>query len=97
MQRIRRGEGNPSVRNLEALAKPFGARAIDLLADPQAQENYKPTAVVDLKLLREAPREERELLEGYREASHEVQEIMLELARKAIKKRDFELRSEQND
>ena len=45
----------------------------------------------------EPPRDERELLQGYRDASEEVQEIMLELARKATKKKDFEWRSEKND
>lgn len=97
VQRIRRGEGNPSVRNLESLAKPFGARAIDLLADPDAHYNQQSAVNVSFPAVKDPPAEERELLLGYRVASHEVREIMLDLARKATVKKDFDLRSEKND
>ena len=41
--------------------------------------------------------DERELLQGYRDASQEVREILLDLARKASRKKDFGPRSERND
>jgi len=45
----------------------------------------------------EPNQDERELLHGFREASQEVKEIMLDLARKASKKNDCTERGERND
>ena len=45
----------------------------------------------------ETPLDERELLQGYRDASQEVREILIDLARKATRKKDFGPRSERND
>ena len=45
----------------------------------------------------ETPLDERELVQGYRDASQEVREILLDLARKATSKKDCGARSERND
>lgn len=87
ISRILRGEGNPTVTILESLARAFKRKPIDLLSDsgkeyPAAPQNESPA-------VQEPPPDEGELLQGYRAASPEVREIMLEAARRAVRKREF--------
>lgn len=95
VRRAKNGDGNITVGNLEMIASAFRKTARDLLVEPM--ESYPAAGPIQAAPVAEPPRDERELLQGYRDASEEVQEIMLELARKATKKKDFELRSEKND
>lgn len=86
ISRILRGEANPTVTILESIARAFKRKPIDLLSDsgkeyPAAPQSESPTA-------QEPPPDERELLRGYRVASAEVREIMLEAARRATRKQD---------
>ncbi len=67
----------------------------DLLAEPV--DEYDLAAPATVLTAQEPPVEERELLQGYRDASQEVREILLDIARKATHKRDFGRRSERND
>lgn len=92
VRRAKNGDGNITVQNLEAIARAFRRRAIDLLADGRAA--YPPAIPLNLVVQEAPPPEERELLQGYRDASPDVREIMLDAARRAIKKQDFSGRSE---
>lgn len=95
VQRAKNGDGNLTVQNLALIAAAFHRKPGDLLVQPL--ESYPAAVPIQASLVTEPPRDERDLLQGYRDASDEVREIMLELARKATKKRDFEPRSETND
>ncbi len=95
VRRAKNGDGNLTVQNLELIAKAFRRSARDLLAQPV--DEYGPAAPVTVLSVHEPPIEERELLQGYRDASQEVREILLDLARKATRKKDFGPRSERND
>jgi transcriptional regulator with XRE-family HTH domain len=48
--------------------------------------SYKSAGKANIHTIQEPPPDERELLQGYRDASPEVREIMLDAARRAIKK-----------
>ncbi len=95
VRRAKNGDGNLTVQNLALIAKAFRRTARDLLADPV--EQYGQAAPVTVLCVQEPPAEERELLQGYRDASQEIREILLDLARKATRKKDFGPRSERND
>jgi len=95
VQRARNGDGNLTVQNLDMIARAFRRTARDLLAEPV--EEYGPAAQVAVLAVQEAPVDERELVQGYRDASQEVREILLDLARKATSKKDCGARSERND
>lgn len=92
VRRARNGDGNITVQNLEAIARAFKRKAIDLLSAPDvtysvAQPNNSPA-------VQEPPPDENELLRGYRVASPEAREIMLDVARRYTKKPDFSQRNE---
>ncbi len=95
VRRAKNGDGNLTVQNLALIAAAFHRRPEELLIAPL--ETYAPVVPLSVQQVSEPPIDERELLQGYRDASDEVREIMLELARKATKKRDFGLRSETKD
>ena len=95
VRRAKNGDGNITVHNLEMIASAFRKTARDLLVEPL--DSYPAAVPIQAALVTEPPRDERDLLQGYRDASDEVREIMLELARKATNKKDFEPRSETND
>lgn len=92
VQRAKNGDGNITVQNLEAIARAFRRRGVDLMSDGKAA--YPPAVPVHLAVQEAPPPDERELLQGYRDASPDVREIMLDAARRAIKKQDFSGRSE---
>ena len=91
VRRAKNGESNITVQNLEAIARAFKKTAIDLLEMPRS--GAPPIA---LELAQEPPPDEREILQGYRAASPEVREIMLEAARRAIEKQNLSKRNENN-
>lgn len=92
VQRAKNGEGNITVQSLEMIAKAFRRDPIELLADTaRAWATQAPVTVLSVA---EPPPDERELLQGYRDASDDVREIMLEAARKATSKKSFLKRSE---
>ena len=95
VQRARNADGNLTVHNLDLIARAFRRSAKDLLVDPA--EEYGQAAPVTVLSVHEPPLDERELLQGYRDASQEVREILIDLARKATSKKDFGPRSERND
>lgn len=86
VRRTRNGEGNITVQHLEAIAAAFKRRAVDLLVRPDF--TYEATAPVTLRAYAEPPPDERLLLFGYRQASPDVREIMLDAAKKAIARRE---------
>jgi transcriptional regulator with XRE-family HTH domain len=84
VRRTKNGDANITVQNLDAIAHAFKRTAIDLLAEPDnAHRVMQPPAMYVVPSI---PDDERELLQGYRDASPDVREIMLEAARRAIKK-----------
>lgn len=92
VRRARNGDGNITVQNLEAIARAFKRKAIDLLVAPDA--TYSTPPPTDLPIAQEPLPDECELLRGYREASPEAREIMLDVARRYTKKQDFSRRHE---
>lgn len=92
IQRARNGDGNITVQNLEAIARAFKRTAIDLLAAPDTE--YSSAPPVSPLVAQEPPPDEREILQGYRDASPEMREIMRIAARSATKKQDFSRRGE---
>lgn len=92
ISRILRGEANPTVSTLESIARAFRRKPIDLLAAPST--TYSDALPSGSHVAQEPPLDECELLQGYRDASPEVREIMLVAARGATKKQDSSLRGE---
>lgn len=103
-QRLFAGDGNITVEKLEAVARVFGRSATDLLSDGgervydrQATETRRlrePMQVVPLWVAEQPPPDERLLLQGYRAASEELRELMLEVAKKAVAKQEQHGRSD---
>lgn len=90
VRRAKTGDGNLTIANLEAIAKAFGRTARDLLviSDPTPQGTaYDAAQPARVLLAREPDPDEIALLTGYRAASQEVREIMLDLALKACRKK----------
>lgn len=98
VRRTRKAEGNVTVQNLELIARAFHRQAIDLMTEPSAIEYRAPTdePVKRLALMEPsaAPPEERLLLRGYRAASEELRDVMLEVARRAVAKQEHPRRSD---
>lgn len=88
VQRAKNGDGNITVQNLEAIAHAFKRKAVDLLADPGLEYSIEP--VVNLHFAQEPPVDEYEILQGYRDASPDVREVMRVVARSIIKKRPMQ-------
>jgi transcriptional regulator with XRE-family HTH domain len=84
ISRILRGEANPTVTILESIARAFKRKPIDLLSD--SGKEYPAAPSVESPAVQEPPPDEGELLQGYRAASPEVREIMLEAARRAVRR-----------
>lgn len=95
VRREKNGDGNLTVQNLELLAHAFRRNARDLLVDSKTAYTATPPAII--RQVAEPQPDERDLLQGYRDASPEVREIMLDLARKASKKNDCTMCGERND
>lgn len=85
VSRILRGEANPTVSLLESIARAFRRKPIDLLAATDTA--YSTAQPISPPVAQEPPPDERELVQGYRDASPEVREIMLDAARRATTKR----------
>ena len=98
VRRAKNGDANITVQNLELLAHAFRRTARDLLVDSTtAYTTRSPQPPAVLRQVAYSQPEESELLHGYRDASPEVREIMLDLARKASKKNDCTRHAEKND
>lgn len=95
VQRAKNGDGNLTVQNLALIASAFKRRPEDFLIEPKGV--YPPLGSSRPSIVFEPNRDEQELLHGYRKASEEVREIILELARKATKKSDLKWCSEKNN
>lgn len=83
ISRILRGEANPTVGILESIARAFRRSPIDLLTPHGTVHAAAPPTLPPQ--VQEPPLDERELLQGYRDAAPEVREIMLVAARNAIR------------
>lgn len=83
ISRILRGEANPTVSMLEAIAHAFRRSLIDLLTPHEAAHAAQPPT--QRLFAQEPPLDERELVQGYRNAAPEVREIMLVAARNATR------------
>jgi len=94
VRRAKNGDGNITVQNLEAVARAFKRSAIDLLTDAGTDRSYGTQPPPITLVANEPPPDERELLQGYRDASPDVREIMLEAARRATQKQNFSKRSD---
>lgn len=95
INRMRRAEANPTLENLMSIARAFGRPVEDLLrAEAATNEAREPTAAA-MYLKQSA--DERTLLAGYRMASEEMRECILELATKAIKKAEGKLVEDDNN
>jgi transcriptional regulator with XRE-family HTH domain len=92
IRRAKKGEGNITVQHLEEIAQAFGRRSVDLLADEHSQFSSAPKIMLEAR--EPPPADERELLQGYRDATPEVRDIMLGAARSATQKQNFSGRSE---
>lgn len=84
IRRAKNGDGNITVQNLDAIARAFKRQAVDLLTLPDM--NTTATEPATVYVTQEPPLDERELLQGYREASPDVRELMLDAAHRALKK-----------
>lgn len=89
VRRAKNGDGNITVQNLEAIARAFKRKAIDLLRAPGVEYS-----TVTLLVAQEPLPDECELLRGYHAASPEVREVMLDVARRAAEKQGFSMRSD---
>lgn len=95
VQRAKNGDGNITVQNLELIAHAFRRTSVELLLEQNV--GYAVETTPTILQVTEAPADERALIAGYRDASEEVKEIMLDLARKASKKNDCAKIHEGND
>jgi transcriptional regulator with XRE-family HTH domain len=85
VQRARNGDGNITAQNLEALARAFKRSAADLLT--LSDVPYPPAPPIHSPAAEEPSTDEREVLQGYRDASPEFREVMRIVARDATRKR----------
>lgn len=87
VQRARNGDGNLTVANLESIAAAFHRTARDLLEPPTETTSYKSDELSKVFCVQEPPPDETTLLLGYRAATSEVREIMLDMALRATRKK----------
>ncbi len=91
VRRIRNNEGNPTVKNIAAIAHAFRRKPTDLLTPPpEIYEFSTSTALV----AQEMKADEYQVLEGYRHGSEETRDLMRTLAVRSVEA--FEPRSEKN-
>lgn len=89
VRRIRNNEGNPTVKNIAAIAHAFRRKPTELLtAQPEIYEFSTPTVLT----AQEMKADEYQVLEGYRQGSDETRDLMRTLAVRSIEA--FEPRSE---
>ncbi len=84
IQRAKNGDGNITVQNLHAIALAFKRQAIDLLQPPASTQLSDTTIQNSVTMALSG--DEQNLLAGYRQASPEVQRIMLTAALDSILK-----------
>ena len=90
IRRMRKCEGNPTVKNVNAIAKAFKRKATDLMT-PAPTLYALPGATV--LRAEEVKADEYQVLHGYRVAGPETRDLMHHLAERAIDA--FEPRREQ--
>lgn len=90
IRRMRKCEGNPTVKNIEAIAKAFKRKATDLITPPF---NLYAQASATVLRAEEVKPDEYQVLHGYRIASPETRDLMRHLAERAVEA--FEPRREQ--
>lgn len=89
IQRIANNEGNPTVKNIAAIAHAFRRKPTELLTPPlEIYELSQSTAL----LAEEIKSDEYQVLEGYRRGSEETRDLMRTLALRSVEA--FEPRSE---
>lgn len=87
VRRAKNGDGNLTVANLESIAAAFHRSARDLLQPPTETYGNGSNEPSKVFCLQEPPPDETTLLLGYRAASSEVREIMLDMALRASRKK----------
>lgn len=91
VRRICNNEGNPTVKNIAAIAHAFRRKPTELLTPPpEIYEFSTSTALVS----QEMNADEYQVLEGYRHGSDETRDLMRTLAVRSVEA--FEPRSEKN-
>lgn len=95
-QRLFVGDGNITVEKLEAIAGVFHRSATDLLTDHSPEETARYTRQVPARVcaVEEPPADERLLLLGFRAASEELRDVMLEVARRSLYRKEPHGRSD---
>ena len=78
IQRAKNGDGSITVQNLHAIGRAFKRQAIDLLQLPATEILTEATTPNSITMALNG--DEQNLLAGYRQASPEVQQIMLNAA-----------------
>ena len=91
VRRIRNNEGNPTVKNIAAIAHAFRRKPTDLLTPPPEIYEFSTSTVLTAQ---EMKADEYQVLEGYRHGSDETRDLMRTLAVRSIEA--FEPRSEKN-
>ena len=84
IRRAKNGDGNITVQNLQAIAQAFKRQAIDLLQPTLSKNPPESITQNSANSYLNLTPNEQDLLMGYREASAEVQQIMLNAAVNAI-------------
>jgi transcriptional regulator with XRE-family HTH domain len=87
VRRAKNGDGNLTVANLESIAAAFHRTARELLELPAETTSYSSEEPSKVFCLQGPPPDETTLLLGYRAATSEVREIMLDMALRAIRKK----------
>lgn len=96
VQRLNTGDGNITVEKLEAIARVFRRSATDLLMDVAGEEGvvYAVASATPIHAIEQPPPDERLLLLGFRAASDELRDVMLEVAKRSLSRREQHGRSE---
>ena len=89
VRRIRNNEGNPTVKNIAAIAAAFRRKPTDLLTPPPELYEFSKSTMLSAE---EMKADEYQILEGYRHGSEETRDLMRTLAMRSVEA--FEPRSE---
>lgn len=89
VQRISDNKGNPTVKNIAAIAQAFRRKPTELLTPPPEIYEFSTSTTLTAQ---EMKTDEYQVLEGYRQGSDETRDLMRTLAVRSIEA--FEPRSE---
>lgn len=81
IQRIINNEGNPTVKNIAAIAHAFRRKPTDLMTPPPEIYEFSTSTVLSAQ---EMKADEYQVLEGYRHGSDETRDLMRTLASRSV-------------